>query len=128
MTFHILIVDDSPIARAVLEKSLRLARVPIGELVMAENGAQALELLARHWIDVAFVDINMPVMNGVELVRRMKAEPLTSSIPVLVVSTEGSSTRSEELRALGISAQVRKPFQPEDLREVLLRVLGLTHA
>jgi two-component system chemotaxis response regulator CheY len=128
MSFNILIVDDSPIARAVLEKTLRLARIPIAELHFAEHGAAALELLAAHWIDVAFVDINMPVMNGVELVRRMKANGLTSSIPVIVVSTEGSTTRSAELHELGITAQVRKPFNPEALRALILEVLGLAHA
>ena len=75
-----------------------------------------------------FADINMPLMNGVELVRRMKAVPATASVPVIVVSTEGSSTRWEELRALGISAQVRKPFNPEELRILILSVLGLTNA
>lgn len=128
MSFNILIVDDSPIARAVLEKTLRLAKIPIGSLLQAEHGEAALTQLESSWVDVAFVDINMPVMNGVELIRKMKSAATTATIPVIVVSTEGSATRGEELRELGIAAQVRKPFNPEELRMLVLSVLGLTHA
>ncbi len=124
MTFNLLLVDDSRTVRAVIKKALRLAKVPTAEIFHAGNGQEALDIIAENWIDLVFADINMPVMNGVEMIEKLKESEVTESIPVVVISTEGSTTRIEELKQKGVSAYIRKPFQPEQLRDIVMEILG----
>lgn len=125
MAYNILIVDDSLTTRRVIAKTLELAGVPVGDLYQAANGREALEVLRDHWVDVVFSDLNMPEMGGLELIDRMAADRTLSTIPVVVISTEGSSERVEELKRKGIRAYIRKPFQPEQVRDVVREVLGV---
>lgn len=124
MSYNILVVDDSRTTRVVIAKTLKLAGVPVNELYQAENGAEALELLDKNWIDLVLADINMPVMDGAEMIDRMSKDGLMKTIPVVVVSTEGSKTRIEEMRAKGVRAYVRKPFTPEVVKKVVGDILG----
>ena len=126
MAYNILIVDDSATVRAVIRKTLDLAEVPVARLFQAANGAEALTVLSDEWIDLVFADLNMPVMTGTELVERMSQDGLLARIPVIIVSTEGSQTRIQELLDRGVSAFIRKPFAPEELREVVGEVMGET--
>jgi len=128
MSLRILIVDDSPIIRSVIEKNIKLAEVPLGQCLHAGHGQEALDLMDGQWIDLVFVDINMPVMNGVELVERMKADAVMKTIPVIIASTEGSETRIEALRELGIAGYLRKPFTPEQFKELITTVLERSDA
>lgn len=128
MAFNILIVDDSKVVRSIIEKTLRMGRLPLGELYFAGNGKEALEQIDKHWVDVIFADINMPVMNGVEMIEKLSENGVTQSIPVIIVSTEGSTTRIEHLKSKGVTAYVRKPFQPEEFNSVVNNVLGIAHA
>ena len=126
MSVTILIVDDSETVRAVLQKTLRMADIPLKELYTAANGQEALEVLRGNWVDLVVTDINMPVMGGVELIERMSADDALKGIPIVVVSTEGSATRIEDLLAKGVRAYIRKPFTPEKFREVFNDVLGVS--
>jgi two-component system chemotaxis response regulator CheY len=123
MGYNILIVDDSAIVRAVVRKTLGLTGLALGEIFDASNGREALERLEQNWIDMVFADINMPVMNGIELVDQMVARDLLKASPVVIISTERSETRMAELRAKGVSAYLNKPFTPECLRDVINQVL-----
>lgn len=123
MAYNILIVDDSAIIRAVIKKTLKLAEVPVNELHEAENGKVGLEKLKDNWIDLVFADINMPVMTGIEMVDKMAEEGLLKTVPVVIISTEGSKARIEELLNKGIRAYIRKPFTPEVLRDVVKEVM-----
>lgn len=123
MALNVLIVDDSATVRAVIGKTLRLAELPIQELHEASNGVEALAQLKAHWVDLVFTDLNMPEMDGVALVGKMSEDDLLKTVPVIVVSTEGSATRIEELKRKGIRAFVRKPFTPETIREAVENVL-----
>ena len=96
-----------------------MAGVPIGEVYFAENGIKALQILKKEWVDLAFTDINMPEMSGMELVQTMSEDEELRDIPIVVVSTEGSQTRIDELRSHGIRAYIRKPFTPEELKQVV---------
>lgn len=125
MALNIMVVDDSETVREIIGKTLQLAQVPVGELFMAENGKEALEILGQNWVDLVFSDINMPVMGGVEMIERMHEDELMKSIPVIVVSTEGSATRIEQLKTKGVCAYIRKPFTPELIRNVVNDVLGV---
>jgi two-component system chemotaxis response regulator CheY len=126
MALNILIIDDSATTRSVIRKTLNLAGLPLGEIHEASNGQEGLNSLHEQWIDLVFVDINMPVMNGVEFVERKNDDPALKSIPVVIVSTDNTVARQEQLRAHGVQAFVHKPFTPEELKKVIADVLGVT--
>ena len=113
MSLNILIVDDSVTIRTVIAKAIGLSNAPVNEIQFASNGQEALNILNKSFVDLVLADINMPVMNGVEMVEKMQSQDALKKIPVVVVSTEGSSTRIEELKAKGVKAFIRKPFTPE---------------
>ena len=127
MAYNILIVEDSATIRAVISKILQMAEVPVGELWEASNGKEALEVLHTKWVDLVFADINMPVMSGLEMIEQMVADGLLATVPVIVVSTEGSSSRIEELSSKGVRAYLRKPFTPEALKQVISEILEVEH-
>lgn len=124
MAYTILVVDDSDTIRAVLERTLAMTRLKIDEVVHAVNGKDALEKLHEHWVDIVFTDINMPEMSGIELIEKMGEDPELHEIPVVVISTEGSSRRIEYLKKKGIKGYLRKPFTPESIRDVIVETLG----
>ncbi|MGC8739726.1 MAG: response regulator [Candidatus Hydrogenedens sp.] len=126
MSINILIVDDSTTVRAVMEKTLRLSGVEIGNILHASNGKEALDILRSNWVDLVLTDINMPVMNGVELINEMNQDELLKTIPIAIVSTEGSQTRVEELKSKGVKAYLRKPFTPESLKNLVIELLGVS--
>jgi two-component system chemotaxis response regulator CheY len=123
MAFNILVVDDSSVMRSIIIKTLRLSQLPLGEVLEAQNGQEALKVLNDKWIDLALVDINMPVMDGEEMIDRMRQNPETADLPIIIVSTEGSEARKEVLMQKG-AGFVHKPFTPETLRNTILKTLG----
>lgn len=126
MALNILIVDDSKVVRMMIIKTLRLCGFELGEVHQAGNGQEGLAALGEHWVDLAFVDINMPVMDGEEMIRRVRDAPDMRDIPIVVVSTEGSKTRIERLLAQGVKF-IHKPFTPEIVREVVREITGVSH-
>ncbi|MCO6437420.1 MAG: response regulator [Phycisphaerae bacterium] len=125
MNRDILIVDDSATIRAMIKRTIRMTGLDVGDIREAANGIEALAQLHDHDFAALLVDINMPTMNGVQLLTRMKQVDRLRDIPVVVASTEGSQQRIAELRQLGVAGYVRKPFQPEQLRDVLMPILGV---
>jgi two-component system chemotaxis response regulator CheY len=126
MSYNVLIVDDSKVVRSVIAKILRLAEIDLGELYEAADGQAALDLLETEWVDLILADINMPRMNGIELVDAMLERGLLESTPVVIISTERSVTRIEELQSKGISAYLRKPFAPEHIKRIVEGLLGVS--
>lgn len=126
MAFNTLVIDDSSVMRSMIIRTLRLSGVPIEAVHEAADGAEALEVMAEHWIDLALVDINMPVMNGEEFIRRVRESPEMRDLAIIVVSTESSETRISEIKESGAEF-VHKPFTPEVLREMILQVTGVTY-
>ena len=124
MSYNILIVDDSKTIRSVIKKTLDIANVPVGDLYEAENGKEALDVMNSNWIDLIFADINMPVMTGIEMIKKMSEDNTLDKTPVIIVSTEGSKTRIDELLELGVKAYLRKPINPEELRNIVKEVMG----
>jgi len=127
MALQILIVDDSPAMRSFIRRVVRLSGIEVDQYFEAGNGAEALEQLAANKVDAVLTDINMPVMDGEEFVRRMRAEGATQSIPVIVISTDATANRIHTMQALGTMGYLQKPFGPEQLRNELDRVLGVHH-
>ena len=105
-------------------KTLRLSGAPVGEVYQAAHGAEALEVLKENWVDLALVDINMPVMNGEELIDRVREDDETRDLAIIVVSTESSETRIQKILGKGAKF-VHKPFTPEILRETITEVTGV---
>lgn len=126
MSFNILIVDDSQAMRSIIQKTLRLSGLPIGELYQAKNGAEGLEMIEENWIDFALVDINMPVMNGEAMIERVRENPDTEDLPIIVVSTESSDVRIARLREKKVEF-IHKPFAPEDLRQTIYNITGVEY-
>jgi two-component system chemotaxis response regulator CheY len=124
MSFNILLVDDSATMRSILARSIDMAGVPVGKLFTAPNGQKGLEVMDGNWIDLVFLDINMPVMDGITMIEKMAENHDLSDVPVVVVSTEGSRIRIDRLRDRGVKGFVSKPFTPETIREVIRKVVG----
>lgn len=124
MSYRVLVVDDSPVMRRFIRRVMDMSGFECSECFEAGNGQEALRVLKEEWVDVILTDINMPEMNGEELVRRVEGSEELSSIPVLVISTDATDKRIGLLMELGAKGYVTKPFAPETLRDELDRVLG----
>jgi two-component system chemotaxis response regulator CheY len=105
-------------------RTLHMTDIELGEVLQAANGAEALAVLDEQWIDVALIDINMPVMNGLELLEKISTRPYAGGLRTIVISTEGSDPRIAAVHAHG-AAFVHKPFTPEALRDTLMRITGV---
>ena len=128
MAFRVLIVDDSPVMRAFIRRIIVLSGLEGAEFLEASDGREALNVLRAQWVDVVLTDINMPSMDGEQLVRCLEEDDMLKSVPVLIVSTDGTENRMRQMLSLGARGYVKKPFMPETLREELERVLGGAHA
>jgi two-component system chemotaxis response regulator CheY len=123
---NVLIVDDSSVMRSMLAKILRLSGVPLGEVVEAGNGEDGLRAFDTQWIDLALVDIHMPIMDGGEMIGRLREKEETRDIPVIIITSECDRNRVDPLLQSG-TTYVKKPFTPEMLREVIVKVTGVCH-
>ncbi|RJR34754.1 MAG: response regulator [Desulfobacteraceae bacterium] len=126
MAYNVLIVDDSLPMRAVVKKTITASGFMVGKFYDAGNGKEALEILSREWMDLVVTDYNMPDMNGLELLCHMKADEILKTIPVVVVTTEGSQQRVREFMEGGAADYIKKPFTPEEIRNKLSRIMGET--
>ncbi len=124
MAYNVLIVDDSPPMRTVIKKSLKASGFKVGQLFNASNGKEALDILREEWLDLVLSDYNMPDMDGMELLSEMKKDEILRTIPVVMITTEGSQERVEAFMEMGASDYIRKPFTPEEIKNKLNFVLG----
>jgi two-component system chemotaxis response regulator CheY len=116
---RILIVDDSAMMRAMIKRVIKLADVSVDEVFEATNGAEALELLKQHDFQLLLTDINMPVMNGADMLREISLNERWRNLSRVIISTDGSTVRREEAEDLDVRCYLEKPFSPEVLRDVL---------
>ena len=119
-----LIIDDSSVMRKIVERSLRQAGVPLGQVLEAGNGAEALNILRSNPVDLILCDINMPVMDGLEFVRQMKAEGLAAEAPVVMITTEGSESQVVQAVSSGARGYIRKPFTADQVKEHVIAILN----
>jgi two-component system chemotaxis response regulator CheY len=124
VSFNILVVDDSAVMRAMIIRILRLTGLSLGEVYEAPNGREGLKVLDEKWVDLALVDINMPVMNGEEMIDNIRNSQTTADLPIIVVSTESNVERVESIRRKNVEF-VHKPFTPEVLRKTVLQLTGV---
>ena len=128
MGFNFLVTDDSSTTRAIIKRTITLSGVAVGELVEAADGLQALEKLRATKIHMLFLDLNMPNMNGMELITEMRSDTKLARVPICVVSSEATQSRMEQLRELGVQGYIRKPFTPEQIRGVIQSILTISEA
>ncbi len=119
MAKKVLTVDDSKSMREMVAFTLKSAGY---EVVEAEDGNAALAAIAGLKVDAVITDLNMPNMNGFELIRSLRADPVYKFTPILMLTTEGDSAKKEEGKSSGATGWIVKPFNPEKLIEVIKRV------
>lgn len=119
MSLDVMIVDDSAAIRKILHRVLIQADVPLGKVIEAGDGQEALDKLKSAMVGLILSDINMPNMDGLQLLGALKNQESTKSIPIIMVTTEGSSAKVMEAVSLGASGYVRKPFTAEQIKEKL---------
>lgn len=125
MNLNILIVDDSALTRKAIRRIIDMIGLEVDEILEAGNGSEALGILGDHNVDLVLADLNMPVMDGFEMIYKMRGDEATKNIPVVIVSTESSATGIEKLLADGVSDYLHKPFKPEQFKEVIERTVGV---
>lgn len=121
---HVLIVDDSSVMRKIVERSLRQAGLELEEVKEASNGAEALTEVQKGSFDLILSDINMPAMDGLEFLRNLANVPSAKSVPVVMITTEGSEARVVEALSVGARGYIRKPFTPEQVKERVAPLVG----
>ena len=119
---HILIVEDSPTMRSLLSTSLEELDGPI-KITQVASGFEALRYLPREQYDLIVTDINMPDINGLELVSFVKSNASYRDIPLIIVSTESSERDRDKGLELGADAYLVKPFEPDALRDLARELL-----
>lgn len=126
MSRKILVVDDSATTRTYIKRTLALIGVNPDLVLEAPSGSEALALLESGDIDLVLSDLNMPQIDGLMLVARMAAMPHLATIPVIIISTEGCRPKIDRLIQSGIVGFLRKPFTPEQLRDILQERLAIS--
>lgn len=121
MTKCLLVVDDSVTVRQVLQMTLANAGFNVVE---AEDGRDALNKLAENSVDMLITDLNMPNMDGLELIKHVRQERAYRFTPIVMLTTESSEEKKLAGREAGASGWIVKPFKPEQLLKVVKMVLG----
>jgi len=124
MAFNVLIVDDSNSMRAIIKKIIRISGFNVGNCWEAADGKEDMKVLENEWVDLVLTFINMPNMDGMELITAMKKDQLLRSIRVVMVTIVGSEKRVKESMKLGAKGYIKKPFLPEEIRNTLTNIMG----
>jgi two-component system chemotaxis response regulator CheY len=123
MAVDVLIVDDSAAIRKILQRVLMQAEVPIGRVHEAGDGEEALQKLRESSIGLVLSDINMPKMDGLEFLGKMKSDTNLKNVPVVMITTESGQAKVMEAVNLGAAGYVRKPFTADQIKEKLVGII-----
>jgi two-component system chemotaxis response regulator CheY len=119
-----MIVDDSTAIRKILHRVLGQIDLAIGEVVEAGDGVEALKVLEARSVGLILSDFNMPNMDGIQLLTSMRTRPEWRTIPVIMITTEGSQEKVMEAVQLGARGYVRKPFTADQIKEKITSCLA----
>jgi two-component system chemotaxis response regulator CheY len=117
-------VDDSIPVRKILMNALGYIKLPVDNILEAGDGAEALTLLETHPVGLVLTDINMPKMNGIELLRAVRASPRWHDIPVVMITAEGGEESVQDAIELGANSFILKPFNISVLRRLVVFLPG----
>jgi two-component system chemotaxis response regulator CheY len=120
---NVLIVEDSPTMRQLL--TFALSRVRGARVVEADDGLDALKKLSGEHFDIILTDINMPIMDGLKLVKRLRSDDNYKEIPIVIITTEGGDEDRKRALALGANAYITKPIRAPQVIETVKGLLGL---
>jgi two-component system chemotaxis response regulator CheY len=123
MESDVLVVDDSAAIRKILQRVLRQTGMSIRAIYEAGDGQQALEVLKTQNIALVLSDINMPKMDGLQLLASVRTSVQWRHIPVVMITTEGGEAKVGEAVRLGAAGYVRKPFTADQIKEKLAGIL-----
>jgi two-component system chemotaxis response regulator CheY len=120
MSVTILAVDDSASMRQIVGFTLRSAGY---DVIEAQNGEDALQKISAP-LGLVLTDLNMPILDGIGLIKRLRAHPACKYVPIVVLTTESQTDRKQEARAAGATAWIVKPFRPDQLLAVVQKILA----
>jgi two-component system, chemotaxis family, chemotaxis protein CheY len=123
MDSDVLVVDDSAAIRKILQRVLRQTGMAIGAIHEAGDGQEALAVMEQHPVKLVLSDINMPKMDGLQLLASLKGSPQWRTVPVVMITTEGGEAKVSEAVKLGAAGYVRKPFTADQIKEKLTGIL-----
>ena len=121
MAQHVMTVDDSKTMRDMVAFTLKRAGFQVSE---AEDGQKALTALRTAKVDLIITDLNMPVLDGVGLIRALRQDAKHRAVPILMLTTESDPAKKAEGRSAGATGWLVKPFDPEKLVDLVRRVCG----
>lgn len=116
---NVLIVDDSVAIRMVLQRALRRTDLPLDKVFEAGDGCAAIEILKNEKVGIILSDINMPNMDGLQLLAALKSSGQSAEVPVVMISTESTPSKVMEAVRLGAKGFIKKPFAPDEIRDKL---------
>jgi two-component system, chemotaxis family, chemotaxis protein CheY len=119
-----LVVEDSPTMRQLIVFALR--RIRGLEVLEADDGVDALRKLAASKLDIILTDINMPIMDGLKLVKRVRSDEALKNIPIIIITTEGAEEDRQRALALGANAYITKPIQAPQVIAKVKELLKIT--
>lgn len=122
MALDVLVVDDSAAIRKILSRVLKSSDLGVGEVYEAGDGEEALKMLGEKSVNLILSDINMPNMDGLQLLERVKSSSMWKDLPFIMISTEGGATKVMEAVEKGATGYVKKPFTAEQIKEKLVGV------
>lgn len=117
MSNSLMIVDDSVTMRRIIMRTMRMSGLEFDEIQEAGNGKEALDKLGEAPVDIILCDVNMPEMNGTELVKEVRQMDSCSNTKIIMVSTESSQGFIDEMMSHGANGYITKPFSPEKFEE-----------
>lgn len=118
-----LVVEDSPPMRKMIV--FALSRIRQLKVVEADDGVDALRRIASTKFDIIITDINMPILDGLKLVKRLRADEAYQDVPIIIITTEGAEEDRQRALALGANAYVTKPIQAPQVIQLVREILGL---
>lgn len=122
---QILIVDDEAHIRLLLEQTMEELEDDGVELTMADNGAEALEIIRAERPDLVFLDVMMPKMNGFEVCRAVKEDPALDGVYIALLTAKGQESEKNRGLDAGADSYLTKPFNPDDILAMARKILGL---
>ncbi len=114
--YNILVVDDSSTIRKIITRCISHTQIPVGTVFEAADGEEALTIMSDQKVHLVMTDINMPKMNGLELLAKLKANDKWKDLPVLLITTEGRVDTVLEAANKGAAGYVKKPFTAGDIQ------------
>lgn len=123
MKLNVLVVDDSAAIRKILLRVLSQTDLPVEKVQEASDGVEALKIMNSDNINLVLSDVNMPNMDGLELLTTVRANAAWKAVSVIMITTEGSQAKVLEAVQLGANGYVRKPFTAEQIKEKVLSCL-----